>query len=154
MLPLFPHTCGGLRSSVPVILRLERLKIKILPTIEGVVRMTTAERRSNKRIPAKFKINYVHNEDYLISFSKDISVEGMFIYTENPPAVGDITKLTFSIGKLDLISVNAKVIWVNVAGLKKDAGMGVQFIDPPTPLKKNILEIINRVAVLPDMEKL
>ncbi len=110
--------------------------------------MAAIERRTNKRIPAKFKINYIHDKDYLISYSRDISVDGMFVYTENPPSVGELTKLTFSIADLDQVEVTSKVMWVNTAGLKKDAGMGVQFVNPPAALKKAILEIVNRVAVL------
>jgi uncharacterized protein (TIGR02266 family) len=110
--------------------------------------MTKTERRSTKRVSAKYEINYIHEGDYLISFSKDISVDGMFIQTDSFPDVGDTTKLTFSIGNLNKVSVKAKVVWVNDAESTKDAGMGVQFINPPTHLKDAILKIVNRVAVL------
>ena len=113
--------------------------------------MVVRERRTNKRVPARFKITYIHDEDYIISYTKDISADGMFVYTKNPPNVGEMTKLTFSIGKLKKVSVEAKVIWVNKASLKRDAGMGVQFINPPSGLRKAILEIVNKVAVLPDL---
>jgi uncharacterized protein (TIGR02266 family) len=112
--------------------------------------MALAERRTNKRVPAKFKINYIHGGDYLISYSKDLSVDGMFIYTKDPPSVGETTELTFSIGKIDRISVDAKVIWVNTSELETEAGMGVQFINPPLFLKETILEIVNKIAVLLD----
>jgi uncharacterized protein (TIGR02266 family) len=110
--------------------------------------MARTERRSTKRIPAKYEINFIHEGDYLISFSKDISVDGMFIQTDNFPDVGDITKLTFSIGELNKVSVEAKVVWVNDVESTKDAGMGVQFVNPPNHLKENILRVVKRVAVL------
>jgi len=109
-----------------------------------------SERRSNKRIPAKFKINYVHDRDYLISYTKDLSVDGMFIYTKNPPEAGEITKLTFSIGQIDNVTIEAIVIWVNPSEIESELGMGVQFINPPEFLTKEILKAVNKIAVLLD----
>lgn len=111
--------------------------------------MSASERRINRRIEASFKINYVHESDYLISFSKDISVDGMFINTENPPHVGTTTQLFFSIdGIHDPINVTAKVIWANTSGGSKDKGVGVQFVDPPEEVKEAVLKFVNRVAVV------
>ena len=114
--------------------------------------MTVPERRINKRVPAKFKINYIHDQDYIISYTRDISVDGMFVFTQNPPGAGEITKLTFSIGELDKLTIDARVMWVNDVELKKDAGMGVKFIKPPVVLRKAIIDIVNRVAVLPGVK--
>ena len=110
--------------------------------------MENAERRLSPRIPGKYEINFIHEGDYLISFSKDISVDGMFIQTESPPPVGGLTQLTFSIGEINQITVNAKVVWVNEKELTTDPGMGVQFVNPPDHLKDTILSIVKRVAVL------
>ena len=76
----------------------------------------------------------------------------MFVFTQNPPDAGEITKLTFSIGELDKLTIDARVMWVNDAELKKDAGMGVKFIKSPAVLRKAIIDIVNRVAVLPDIK--
>ena len=110
--------------------------------------MGDAERRLSTRIPGKYEINFIHEGDYLISFSKDISVDGMFIQTETPPPVGGLTQLTFSIGEIDQITIDAKVVWVNEKELTADPGMGVQFVNPPDHLKDTILSIVKRVAVL------
>ncbi len=114
--------------------------------------MTTAERRINRRIPAKYEISNIHSGDYLISFCKDISIDGMFIQTDKLLTVGDLTDLTFSIGELKQMSVNAKVVWINNSVNISDFGMGVQFVKPPKVLKETILKIINRVAVIEDMK--
>lgn len=106
------------------------------------------ERRGNQRVPSKFEINYVNEGDYLISYSKDLSVDGMFVSTNSPPAVGEETKLTFSIGNIDQVTVDAKVIWVNSSDQDDNAGMGVKFIDPPDSLREAILENIKKIAVL------
>ena len=106
------------------------------------------ERRASQRIPSRFEINHIHEGDYLISYSKDLSVDGMFVSTNSPPAVGEETKLTFSIGDIDRVTVDARVVWVSTSDLEDKAGMGVEFIDPPDFLRDAILENIKKIAVL------
>ena len=110
--------------------------------------MAKADRRSSVRVPVKYEINFINEDDYLISYSKDISADGMFIRTNNAPPVGERTTLTFTIGDLEQITIDAKVIWVNDAESSEDPGMGVQFVRPPKNLKETILSIVKRVAVL------
>ena len=92
--------------------------------------MAANERRTNKRVPASLRISCIHEGDYLISHSKDLSVDGMFICSQPSPAVGDETKLTFSLEGSDPFTVNAMVVWVNNTEDKKDNGIGVRFLDP------------------------
>lgn len=114
--------------------------------------MTTKERRINRRVDAAFKINYIHEGDYLISFSKDISIEGMFIYTEKPLPVGSPTQVSFSMDGVDEpITVKAKVVWANMHGGKKDKGIGVKFLNPPAKVKQAVLHFVNRVAIIDKM---
>jgi len=109
--------------------------------------MTEAERRSGKRVMAEIEIKMVQNEDYLISYSKNISAEGMFICTDNPLPKGDIINLKFTFASYDPLSVDAEVAWVNTNS-STDNGMGVQFIDPPEHIRTAILKIVNRIALL------
>jgi len=109
--------------------------------------MTDQDRRNNLRVPTEFEVNYIHDGDYVISLSKDISADGMFIHTAHPPQVGDTPTLIFSIGELRDVSVQAQVMWVNTKENGLDCGMGVQFINIPDDLKAAILHIVNRVAV-------
>jgi len=110
--------------------------------------MSKDERRINKRSDIKFEISYVHENDYLISFTKNISAEGMFVVTERPPAVGSIIKLIFSIGNFKKIEINAEVIWINKGALSNDHGMGLKFLNMPAKDKDAILKEINIIAVL------
>jgi uncharacterized protein (TIGR02266 family) len=110
--------------------------------------MLKDEHRINKRAEIKFEISYVHENDYLISFTKNISADGMFVETEIPPAVGSTIKLIFSIGNLKKIEINAKVMWINKGALSKDHGMGLKFLNMPAKDKDVILKEINIVAVL------
>ncbi len=106
------------------------------------------ERRGNQRISSRFEINYVSDGDFLISYSKDLSVDGMFVSTDSPPAVGEETQLTFSFGDIDQVTVDARVVWVNTSNQHDKSGMGVEFINPPDSLRAAILERIKKIAVL------
>lgn len=112
--------------------------------------MSGIERRKAKRAEANFDVNYIHGGDYLISRTKDISVDGMFLYTKRPPALHDQTKLSFSLDGRQTVEVKAEVVWVNSNSTSKDSGMAVKFLKPSKQLQKDILKIINKIAVLPD----
>lgn len=112
--------------------------------------MKAPERRVSTRVPAQFKVNFIHEGDYLISHSRDISIDGMFLYTKTPPEVNDRTELSFSIGNLHEITLMAEVVWVNHTKSSKDSGMAVKFIDPPEELIAEILQLVHKVAVFPE----
>lgn len=111
-------------------------------------RSMNRERRTSDRASLKFQVSYIHKGDYLISFSRDISVDGMFLTTDSPPPVGDYPQLSFSIGELEEVTVTAKVVWVSNPGNITGAGMAVQFLELPPVLKETILKIVHRVSVL------
>lgn len=111
-------------------------------------KMTGAERRTSERAEVKFKVNYIHKGDYLISFSRDVSVDGMFLSTENPAPIGEYPRLTFSVGELMEVSVLSKVVWVNPPGATSGPGMAVQFLEMPPELKETILKVVKRVSFL------
>ena len=110
--------------------------------------MSGAERRAGVRVPARFKVDYSREGNYLISYSKNISAEGIFICTNESVPIGNHLKLVFSIEDLHEVVVTAKLIWVNLQGGKGDTGLGLEFVDPPTLLKEAILRIVNRIAVV------
>lgn len=113
--------------------------------------MGASERRENLRASLQFEINYIQEGDFLISRSKDISADGMFINTENPLAVNEKVTLTFSLEDSEPFTVDARVIWTNQTGDKRDHGMGVKFMRPTKLLKSAILSVVNKVAVI-DLE--
>ena len=110
--------------------------------------MSGAEKRASVRVPTQFKVDYSHEDNYLISYSKNVSAEGMFICTDKLVPVGTLIKLVFSIKDLYEVVVDAKVAWVNLKEGKGDTGLGLEFVDPPTLLKEAILRIVNRIAVV------
>lgn len=106
------------------------------------------DRRLAERVPSRFLVNYVHQGDYLISHSRDLSVDGMFLHTENPPALGETTTLEFEIGKGQGIQLDAKVVWVNKDVKNNDAGMAVRFIRPSVEIKAKLASYIRKIALL------
>lgn len=111
--------------------------------------MASANNRIGRRVPANFKVDYIHKGNYILSFNKNISVDGMYLCTENPPQVGQHIDLIFSVGAVQEVEVTAIVVWVNMSGPLKEKGMGVQFLSPLSPeLKENIVQIVDRLAVL------
>ena len=118
----------------------------------GDKNMGSDERRTYQRVLSSFKVDCIHEGDYIISFSRDLSVDGMFLCTDTPPKVGSCPKLIFTIGDLDEVEIKAEVAWVNTSEPAKYMGMGVHFIDPSPDLQDAILQIINRIAVLDEKE--
>jgi hypothetical protein len=99
-------------------------------------------------------VDYVHDGHYIISCSKDISMDGMFISTSNPPPVGSHVNLIFSGDGNHDIEVTALVVWSKEKGRYRNSGMGVQFLASlPQPVKRNILKNIDRVMILGDNDK-
>jgi len=111
--------------------------------------MATSDRRIIQRFPMDFRVDFIHDGNYIISCSRDISMDGMFVSTSNPPPVGSHVNLIFSNeGNLD-IEVAALVVWSKGAGQYRNPGMGVQFLSSlPQPVKKNILKNVDQVMIL------
>ena len=110
--------------------------------------MGTADRRGKKRVPAEYKVDCIHAEDFIISLSRDISADGMFICTEHPPAVGQKVILKFSVDGLEDLELAGRVAWVNTTGERRDHGMGIKFIKPRVSMQREILQAVHKVAVL------
>ncbi len=110
--------------------------------------MNESERRVARRVKADFNVNYINGGDYLISQTRDISVDGMFLYTKKPASPPEHTTLTFSLGDLHEQEVEAEVIWANHNPSSNDSGMAVKFINPSQELQDTILKEINKIAIL------
>jgi len=111
--------------------------------------MASSDRRIINRFPVDFKVDYIHAGDYMISCSKDISMDGMFINTNSPPPVGTHVNLIFpSEDHLD-VEVSALVVWNRKKSTYQKPGMGVQFLTPlPQTVKKTFLKDIDRIVIL------
>lgn len=111
--------------------------------------MATSDRRIIQRFPVDFRVDFIHAGDYLISCSKDISMDGMFVNTDSPAPVGTHVNLIFPAeGKIE-VEVAALVVWNREKSSYQRPGMGVQFLSPlPQSVKKDYLKNIDRIVIL------
>jgi len=115
--------------------------------------MSTENNRTEYRIPVEFQVEYIHEEDYVLSFSKNISLGGMFLCAPDPPVPGSRLKLIFPVKEYYQAEVMAVVVWVNDSLKPGKMGMGVQFMSPlSTELKKSIMDKIKRIEILKEFE--
>ncbi len=106
------------------------------------------ERRKNMRVAKCLKIIYIHDDDYLISHSSNLSVDGMYLYTPDPPGNGDIIEIRFALSEDDQVAVPAKVVWVHTGFDGADSGVGVRFLQLPPDTQALIRNAVRRIAVL------
>jgi uncharacterized protein (TIGR02266 family) len=111
--------------------------------------MATSDRRIIQRFPVDFRVDFIHAGDYLISCSKDISMDGMFVNTDSPAPVGTHVNLIFPAeGKIE-VEVAALVVWNREKSSYQRPGMGVQFLSPlPHAVKKDFIKNIDRIVIL------
>lgn len=115
--------------------------------------MADEHHRSDDRVPVEFQIYYIHEGDYILSFSKNISLGGMFLAAADPPSPGSKVKLIFPVEEYYEAEVMAIVIWVDRSPEIRKNGMGVQFLSPLSPkLKETIMKDIKRVEILKEFE--
>ena len=88
------------------------------------------ERRTNKRLPIRVMVEYNLTEDFLIDYTANVSIGGMFIQTGEPLELGTRFRLRFRIpDRKKPIETYGVVRWVvdpETAG-PMVPGMGVQF---------------------------
>ncbi len=117
--------------------------------------MSTDNLRIEERIPIEFQVDYIHAGDYVLSFSKNISLGGMFLCAPDPLEPGSKLKLVFPVEEYYQAEVMAVVVWVNRSPKVERIGMGVQFMSPlSADLKKSIMKNITRIEILKEFEGL
>jgi uncharacterized protein (TIGR02266 family) len=113
--------------------------------------MATSDRRIIQRFPVEFRVDFIHAGDYMISCSRDISMDGMFINTKAPAPVGTHVNLIFPAEDRHDVEVAALVVWNRERSSYHKPGMGVQFLSPlPQTVKKNFLKHIDKMVFLMD----
>lgn len=111
--------------------------------------MATSDRRIIQRFPVDFRVDFIHAGDYLISCSKDISMDGMFINTQSPAPVGTHVNVIFPVENSLEVEVAALVVWNREKDSGARPGMGVQFLSGlPQAVKKIFLKHIDRIVIL------
>jgi len=100
------------------------------------------ERRINKRLPIRVLVEYTSTEDFLIDYTANMSIGGMFLQTEEPLELGTRFRLRFRIPDRNKpIETFGIVRWV-VSPTESGPmvpGMGVQF-DGLLPVDKKAVQ--------------
>ena len=88
------------------------------------------ERRTNRRLPIRVMVEYETTDDFLIDYTANMSIGGMFIPTKEPLEMGTRFRMRFRLpDRKKPIETYAVVRWVVSAenpGMMQP-GMGVQF---------------------------
>jgi type IV pilus assembly protein PilZ len=111
------------------------------------------EKRSSRRVPFKFKVDWKSEGTFLYENATNISEHGIFIETDKPMDPGTTIELQFTSPETQKkIEVLGEVAWVNpLRPAKKDnynPGMGIRFVNLKEIDKETILSLIKRIAVL------
>jgi uncharacterized protein (TIGR02266 family) len=93
-------------------------------------------------------VNYTYEGCYLISFSGDISADGIYVCTDRPAPVGTLLTLVFPFPQHQELSARARVVWSSPDASTGQRGMGLQFLGLPPQLREAFLDIVNRIAIL------
>ena len=104
------------------------------------------EHRVTKRLPIRVLVEYECLEDFLIDYTANVSVGGMFIQTDDPLPVGTRFRLRFKVPEHErVIETFGEVRWSvppAEAGPMRP-GMGIQFDD----LKPSDLTLVEALLV-------
>ncbi len=96
------------------------------------VALKEMENRVTKRLPIRVLVEYESAEDFLIDYTANVSVGGMFIQTDEPLPVGSRFRLRFKVpDHSKIIETFGEVRWSvppAEAGPMRP-GMGIQFDD-------------------------
>lgn len=103
--------------------------------------------RYSSRALTNMPVNFTSDEKTQKGTILNISVTGIFIYTNDALEKGDDTRLRFSIPGTDrLVEAVGKVSWVKQLPDKRslDNGMGVQFIRITPESREQIVSMVKR----------
>jgi uncharacterized protein (TIGR02266 family) len=99
--------------------------------------------RAWPRVPARLRVGWTSSKDFLSAYSKNISRGGIFIATENPPALREVVELSVELpdGKPPVKSHAEVVHCVSVAEARATgtvAGAGLQFLDASDDFRERL----------------
>lgn len=110
------------------------------------------ERRQSDRYPTHIQVDYRSDENFLFSYIENISEMGIFIYSENPLAVGTELELRFGRDGEPPLEVRGTVAWVNPVrgGDDINPGMGIRFENLTPEAREQIVDLVQAIAYLDD----
>ena len=87
-----------------------------------------AERRRSERSDCVVRVDYKTVDELFSEFARNINEGGFFVETEDPPDVGSLVSLEFSIpGSREPIQVVGRVVRTGTGERDEPPGMGIEF---------------------------
>ena len=103
--------------------------------------------RDTTRAPfsAEVRLRYDRTGQAVSARAADLSMEGMFVVSDEPKPIGTLVQFEFDTGSAsEMVQGLGDVVWVrNEADVDRESGMGIQFryVDPQS--REHILSIVN-----------
>jgi uncharacterized protein (TIGR02266 family) len=107
--------------------------------------------RTYARVPARFRVGWTSARDFLVAYSENISRGGIFIATDNPPALREVVELSIQLpdGKPP-VKTKAEVVHSLTADRARAtgrvAGAGLQFIGGTDDFRSRLDECISALS--------
>jgi uncharacterized protein (TIGR02266 family) len=107
--------------------------------------------RTYARVPARFRVGWTSARDFLIAYSENISRGGIFIATDNPPALREVVELSIQLpdGKPP-VRTKAEVVHSltpeRARATGRVAGAGLQFIGGTDDFRHRLDECISALS--------
>jgi len=110
--------------------------------------MEFKERRKYPRIKLITKVAHISEDKFHYYYSRDLSVGGIFLETENPYPEGSVLELEFPLPEVaDKVRVKGKVVRVVEVEERhkgKIPGMGIQFIEMDAETRAILADFVAR----------
>ena len=109
---------------------------------------SVSEQRKYPRVPISVKVTNLNSGNFTYYQATNISVGGMFVKADEPPADGTPLQIQFTLPESDeALDIEAIVIRVQHAALPGHpypSGMGLKFINPPESFKKSVESFVRK----------
>jgi uncharacterized protein (TIGR02266 family) len=109
------------------------------------------ERRLSRRVTLQLDANVAEGENFLFSYITNLSVQGIFLRSEDPLPPGTVVRLTFRPPGGGTMALEGEVRWINPVipdAVNPHAGMGIRFVRTTPEQEKRLLDLVQRVAYL------
>jgi len=113
-----------------------------------------AERRRSERTDCVVRVDYKTVDELFSEFARNINEGGLFVETEDPPNVGSLVSLEFSIpGSREPIQVVGRVVRASAGERDEPPGMGIEFENLDAQSRELINALVRDLRVGPEAER-
>lgn len=109
----------------------------------------SSNNRREERLSAEIKVDYRTEGSFVTDYSANVSRQGVFIRTSHPLPVGQRVRLRLQLPEGDVpFALDGLVKWVSDGREPSGhpAGMGVEFVGLPDPIRVQIDDLVRQVG--------